>query len=84
MNLHSIIRVRRVRNLAEPSRVCVGIWNVGSFTGKLREIVDTMIRRRVNILLLARRRNGRGKKQRRWKILASNFGTQEIRQPRMA
>jgi hypothetical protein len=31
-----------------------------------------------------KRRNGRGKRQRRWKIPASNFGTQEIRQPRMA
>jgi hypothetical protein len=30
--------------------VCVGTWNVGSLTGKLREVVDTMIRRRVNIL----------------------------------
>jgi exonuclease III len=29
-------------------RVC--IWNVGLFTGKLREVVDIMIRRRVNIL----------------------------------
>jgi exonuclease III len=28
----------------------VGTWNVGSLTGKLQEIVDTMIRRRVNIL----------------------------------
>jgi exonuclease III len=28
----------------------VGTWNVGSLTGKLREIVDTMIRRHVNIL----------------------------------
>jgi hypothetical protein len=42
--------MRRVRKLAEPSRLRVGIWNVGSLTGKLREIVDTIIRRRVNIL----------------------------------
>jgi exonuclease III len=42
--------MRRVRKLAEPSRLRVGTWNVGLFTGKLREIVDTMIRRRVNIL----------------------------------
>jgi hypothetical protein len=41
--------MRRVRNLAEPSRLRVGTWNVGSLTGKLREIVDTMIRRRVKI-----------------------------------
>jgi exonuclease III len=42
--------MRRVRKLAEPSRVRVDIWNVGSLTGKLREIIDTMIMRRVNIL----------------------------------
>jgi hypothetical protein len=36
--------MRRVRKLAEPSRVCVGTWNVGSLTGKLRELVNTMIR----------------------------------------
>jgi exonuclease III len=42
--------MRRVRKLAEPSRLRVGTWNVGSLTGKLREIVDTMIRWRVNIL----------------------------------
>jgi exonuclease III len=28
----------------------LGSWNVGSLTGKLRELVDTAIRRRVNIL----------------------------------
>jgi exonuclease III len=42
--------MRSVRKLAEPSRVRVGTWNVGSLTGKLREVVDTMIRRCVNIL----------------------------------
>jgi exonuclease III len=42
--------MRMVRKLAEPSKLCVGSWNVGSLTGKLQEIVDTMIRRRVNIL----------------------------------
>jgi exonuclease III len=30
--------------------VRVGTWNVGSLTNKLREVVDTMIRWRVNIL----------------------------------
>jgi exonuclease III len=39
-----------VRKLAEPSRVRVGTWNVGSLTGKLQEVVDTMIRQSVNIL----------------------------------
>jgi hypothetical protein len=49
---HLTRRMRRVRKLAEPSRVRVGIWNVGSLTSKLREVVDTMIRRRVNILCI--------------------------------
>jgi hypothetical protein len=47
---HLTRRMRMVRKLAEPSRVCVVIWNVGSLTGKLREVVDTMINQRVNIL----------------------------------
>jgi exonuclease III len=36
--------------LAEPSSLRVVTWNVWSLTGKLRGIVDTIIRRRVNIL----------------------------------
>jgi hypothetical protein len=47
---HLTRRMRRVRKLAESSRVRVGTCNVGSLTGKLREVVDTMIRRRLNIL----------------------------------
>src|SRR6185312_2021176 len=43
-------RVRRVRKLAEQTRIRIGSWNVGSLTGKLRELVDAAIRRRVNIL----------------------------------
>lgn len=43
-------RVRRVRKLAEPTRIRLGSWNVGSLTGKLRELVDVATRRRVNIL----------------------------------
>jgi exonuclease III len=42
--------MQRVKKLAEPSRVRVGSWNIGSLTGKLREVFNTMIRRRVNIL----------------------------------
>jgi exonuclease III len=42
--------VRRVRKIAEPTRIRLGSWNVGSLTGKLRELVDAAIRRRVNIL----------------------------------
>ncbi|KAG2574523.1 hypothetical protein PVAP13_7KG336600 [Panicum virgatum] len=33
-------RVRRVRKLAEPIRIRIGSWNVGSLTVKLRELVD--------------------------------------------
>jgi hypothetical protein len=47
---HFSRRVRRVRKLAEPTRIHLGSWNVGSLTGKLRELVDVAIRRRVNIL----------------------------------
>jgi exonuclease III len=39
-----------VRKLAKPNRMRVGTWYVGSLMGKVREVVDTMIRRRVNIL----------------------------------
>ena len=42
--------VRRVRKLVEPTRICLDSWNVGSLTGKLRELVNTATRRRVNIL----------------------------------
>jgi hypothetical protein len=47
---HFSRRVRRVRKLAEPIRIRLGSWNVGSLIGKLRELVDVAIRRRVNIL----------------------------------
>ena len=43
-------RVRRARKLVEPTRIRLGSWNVGSLTGRLRELVDSAIRRRVNIL----------------------------------
>jgi exonuclease III len=47
---HLTRRMRMVRKLAEPSRLHVDTWNVGLLTGKLQDIVDTMIRRRVIIL----------------------------------
>ena len=49
-SLHSTRRMRRARKLAEEHKFRVGSWNVGSLTGKLRELVDAAIRRRVNIL----------------------------------
>jgi exonuclease III len=42
--------VRGIRKLVEPTRIRVGSWNVGSLTGKLRELVDAARRRRVSIL----------------------------------
>ncbi|PUZ77144.1 hypothetical protein GQ55_1G347200 [Panicum hallii var. hallii] len=49
-SLHFSRRVRRVRKLPEPTRIRLDSWNVGSLTGKLRELVDVAIRRRANIL----------------------------------
>ncbi|XP_078172001.1 uncharacterized protein LOC144566019 [Carex rostrata] len=49
-SLHLTRRVRGARKLAEESRISLGSSNVGTLTSKLREIVDTAIRRRVNIL----------------------------------
>jgi hypothetical protein len=43
-------RVQGVRKLVGESRICLGIWNVGFLTSKLRELVDTVIRIRMNIL----------------------------------
>ena len=42
--------VRRARKLVEPTRIRLGSWNVGSLTGRLRELVGSAIRRHVNIL----------------------------------
>jgi hypothetical protein len=47
---HLSQRVLGVRKLVEPARIRVGSWNVGSLTGKLRELVDAASRRRVSIL----------------------------------
>jgi len=43
-------RVRGVRKLVDDSMIRIGSWNVGSLTGKLRELVDVAHKRRVNIL----------------------------------
>ena len=47
---HQPRRVRGVRKLIEAIRIRLDSWNVWSLTGKLRELVDTTVRRRVNIL----------------------------------
>jgi hypothetical protein len=51
-SLYLTRRVRRVRKLAEPRRIRIGSWNVGSLTGKLRELVDAAVRRGVDILCI--------------------------------
>jgi exonuclease III len=40
------------RKLVGENMIRLGSWNVGSLTGKLRELVDTAIMRRVNILCI--------------------------------
>jgi exonuclease III len=47
---HLTRRVRGASKLVGESRIRLASWNVRSLTGKLRELVDTTIRRRVNIL----------------------------------
>jgi hypothetical protein len=47
---HLTRRVRWARKLVGESRIRLGSWNVGSLTGMLRELVDTVIRRHINIL----------------------------------
>ena len=34
------------------SRIRLAIWNIGTLTEKMIELVDTMIRRRINIICL--------------------------------
>jgi exonuclease III len=47
---HLTRRVRGTRKLVGKNRIRLGSQNVGSLTGKLRDLVDIAIRRRVNIL----------------------------------
>jgi exonuclease III len=42
----------RTRKLIGESRILLNSWNIGSLTSKLRELVDTVIRRCVNILCI--------------------------------
>ncbi len=41
-----------VKKLVHERRIRFGTWNVGTLTGKSMEIVDTMIRRRINFMCL--------------------------------
>ena len=69
-------RVRRVRKLAEPTRIHIVSWNVGSLTGKLRELVDAAIRRRVNILCVQETK-WKGQKAKEVEDTGLSFGTRE-------
>ena len=41
-----------VKKLVHGNKIHLGTWNVGTLTGKAMEVVDTMIRRRINIMCL--------------------------------
>jgi hypothetical protein len=47
---HLTQQVRGARKLIGKSRIRLSSWNVESLIGKLRELVDTAIRKRMNIL----------------------------------
>ena len=64
-----------VRKLFEPTRIRTGSWNIGSLTGKSRELVDAAIMMPVNILCIQETK-WKGRRQRRLRILASSFGKQ--------
>ena len=51
----------RVKKLAHGSRIRIATWNIGTLTGKLLELVDIMLRRRVNIACLQKTKWTRGK-----------------------
>jgi hypothetical protein len=61
---HLTRRVRAARKLVGENRIRLDGWNVESLTGKLRELVDTAIRRRVKILCV-QETNGQVRRLRR-------------------
>jgi exonuclease III len=74
--------VRGVRKLVEPTTIHVGSWNIGSLSGKLRELVNAVSRRRVNILCVQKTK-WKGQKAKEVENTGSNFGTQEQWQTKM-
>jgi len=48
-HLHERVRVKK---LVHKNRIRFGTWNIGTLTGKSMEVVDTMIRRRINFMCL--------------------------------
>lgn len=51
-SLHLGGRMRGARKLVQENKLRIGTWNVGTLTGKLMEAVDTMLRRKMDILCL--------------------------------
>ncbi|PKA66012.1 hypothetical protein AXF42_Ash010421 [Apostasia shenzhenica] len=51
---HGQMRVKKLvhHTRTQVSRIRLGTWNIGSLTGKLMELVDIMIHKKVNILCL--------------------------------
>lgn len=47
---HVTRRLQEARKLVDESRIRLCSWNVGFLTGRLREMVNTMPRKRVNVL----------------------------------
>lgn len=41
-----------VKEISQTSRICSITWNIRSWIGKLVELIDMMIRRRINIAYL--------------------------------
>jgi len=41
-----------VKKLVQGNKIRFGTWNIGTLTGKSLEVVDTMIRRRINVMCL--------------------------------
>ena len=68
--------MRRVRKLAEPTRIRIDSWNIGSLTDKLPELVDAVIRRRVNILCVQETK-WKGQKAKEVEDTGFKLGTQE-------
>lgn len=50
--LSAISWTGRIKKLVQDTMINIGIWNIGFLTEKLMKIVDTMIRRKINIICL--------------------------------
>jgi hypothetical protein len=72
---HLTRRVRGARKLVGESRICLGSWNVGSLTGKLRDLILRLVGALISYVF--RRLNGRVRRLRRWRIQALNCSTRE-------